>query len=659
MRVLRIFHSAVVDSWRERERRLRDLGVDVRLLSARTWSEWGTPQTLVAGGDDFVAPVRTFGRHPALFVYDPVPIWRALGEDWDVIDIHEEPFALATAEILAIWWLRGRRAPYLLYSAQNITKRYPIPFRWLERWALRHASGASVCNAEAGRILTAKGLPGRATYIPLGVDLERFSPAVEMTTRPPGAVVVGYVGRLEAHKGVHVLLDALRHDEHLRARIAGDGPERAALEGRAEELGVTAQVAFEGALPQHALPDFYRSVDVLAVPSLPTAGWLEQFGRVVVEAMACGTPVVASDSGSLPVVVGDGGVVVPPGDSVALAVALREVGGRHAAQRAPDAGALRTAARCSWARVAASHQALYERVLHRHDSLASGDVEVIVVAYGAPDLLRRTLAPVASLPVTVVDNSSSIDVRRVCAETGVRYLDTGHNGGFASGVNHGLRHRLHPGRDVLLLNPDAVIAADDVLALQRALHADPRLASVGPEQVDLAGTSSRVAWPFPSPLRTWLEAVGLGRLNRQADFVIGSVLLLRAEALGEVGELDESFFLYSEETDWAFRAARLGWRHTVTPTARAVHVGAATSADSDSRLRHFHASQERFLRKHHGRLRWHVARAGVVSGAAVRSVVLSGERSTAARERARLYLQGPIRAERRLVKSDASRRGSS
>ena len=65
---------------------------------------------------------------------------------------------------------------------------------------------------------------------------------------------------------------------------------------------------------------------------------------------------------------------------------------------------------------------------------------------------------------------------------------------------------------MLLLNPDAVIGSDDVLALHRALLADPTLASVAPTQVDEAGQPSRVSWPFPSPARTWLVAAGLGRL---------------------------------------------------------------------------------------------------------------------------------------------------
>src|SRR5690606_9275125 len=113
-RVLRVFHSAVVDAWRERERELRVLGHEVRLITARRWNEGGTDVYLEARPGEAVEGARTIGRHPALFLYDPRPIWRAMGERWDVVDIHEQPFALATTEILAIRALRRNRAPYVL-----------------------------------------------------------------------------------------------------------------------------------------------------------------------------------------------------------------------------------------------------------------------------------------------------------------------------------------------------------------------------------------------------------------------------------------------------------------------------------------------------------------------------------------------------------------
>lgn len=672
MKVLRVSHSAVVSGWRERERQLRSRGVDVRLLSARTWDEGGATIHLSPAPGEKVRGVRTVGSHPALFLYDPRPLWRALGEQWDVIDIHEEPFALATAEVLAIRTLRAfltrqSPAPAMLYSAQNITKRYPPPFRWLEAWALRTAAAVSVCNAEAGQICVAKGLRGRLEVIPLGIDPTLFSPeptaphSVSASTSGATApFVVGYAGRLASHKGVDVLISAVMADDRLCLRLAGGGPQESALRRSAEPAGD--RITFLGPLGEDELPAFYRSLDVLAVPSLDTPAWVEQFGRVAIEAMACGTPVVASRSGALPDVVGGAGLLVPPGDAVALGAALIQVASDPVlAARLREQGVER-AATCSWAEVARRYHELYSHLAPSSTTSITGPTiasatpdppEIVVVAYGSADLLRSALAPLRGrYAITVVDNSSLVQIREVTEAAGARYLDPGHNGGFGAGVNHALAHRQLPGRDVLLLNPDAVVQPADIETLHRALRSDPRAASAGPAQVGTDGTPARVRWPYPSPLGSWVEAVGLGRLRpvpADRSFVIGSLLLLRAEALAEVGGFDERFFLYAEETDWALRATHRGWRHVVVPQALAVHVGGGTSEDPGLRETHFHASQERYLRKHFGAGGWWLAQTAVVVGSAGRSLVLRGPDRASARRRLRLYLHGPVRAERSIT----------
>ncbi len=216
-RVLRLSHSGVVTSWRERERLLRQRGVDLTLVVAGRWEEGGSVVEFSAEGDEFAIPVRTVGRRPNLFLFDPRPLWRLLGgKRWDLIDLHEEPFGLAVAEVLALRWLRARGTPFLVCSAQNLDKRYPPPFRWFERWSLRGAAGAYTCNLEAGRILRRKGLAGELELLPLGVDVERFHP---VDREPPGGELrVGSVGRLIPHKGVDVLLRAVALDPRLRRR---------------------------------------------------------------------------------------------------------------------------------------------------------------------------------------------------------------------------------------------------------------------------------------------------------------------------------------------------------------------------------------------------------------------------------------------------------
>jgi len=223
-------------------------------------------------------------------------------------------------------------------------------------------------------------------------------------------------------------------------------------------------------------------------------------------------------------------------------------------------------------------------------------------------------------------------------------LDPGKNLGFSAGVNHALRNRQLPGADVLLLNPDAVIDATGVEQLQKHLHADPVLASVGPAQVDAEGRNSRVLWPFPTPRRAWLEAVGLGWLRSSANYVIGSVMLIRSEALDQVGDFDERFFLYAEETDWAYRAHRAGWSHELVDSVTALHHGAGTGGNPLIRERLFYSSSELYLRKHFGALGWQMARVGVILGAFGRAMLLPPTRREGARRRLRLYVRGPVRS---------------
>lgn len=313
--------------------------------------------------DHFVVASATLGSHPFRFAYNPITLWRVLGRDVDVLDLHEEPGSFAAAQVLAARWVRGASSvPIVFYSAQNILKRYPPPFRWFERRMLRVAKAAYVCNTEAVEVLRRKGFRGPVDVIPLGVE-DRFFAASGADAESRGSgLVVGFVGRLDAHKGVEVLLEALTLLSDASLQVVGDGPRRGALEQRAASLGVRERVEFLGAAERKALPAIYRQFDVLAVPSLPTRGWKEQFGRVAAEAMGLGVPIVASASGSLPDVVGPGGLVVEPGDARALADALRLF--EDAAFRTTRSAAAREwAEQFRWEAVAAQQLQMYRRVV--------------------------------------------------------------------------------------------------------------------------------------------------------------------------------------------------------------------------------------------------------------------------------------------------------
>jgi GT2 family glycosyltransferase len=250
------------------------------------------------------------------------------------------------------------------------------------------------------------------------------------------------------------------------------------------------------------------------------------------------------------------------------------------------------------------------------------------------------------VPVTVVDNSSSEQVAAVAARHGVEYLDPGANRGFATGVNIALRRlEANPPQRVLLLNPDAVIQPEDLKALATHASSFDRLAAVAPRLVERDGSDERVAWPFPSPWRAWLEAAGLGRfLGFGRQFVIGAVLLLDWRAIREIGFFDERFFLYGEEADWQRRAVDLGWRSEVCLSAIAAHIGAGTSDDPVRREALFHAAQETYIRKWFGTPGWWAYRLAASFGATVRAIFLRGERRSLARRRMAIYLRGPRRS---------------
>lgn len=299
----------------------------------------------------------------------------------DVIDLWEEPWGLVSAQTC---WLRNRLLPtarIISETEQNVNKRLPFPFETFRNYTLKNADFVIGRNQEAVDITRLKGYRGPAAVAPNGVDIELFNPRDrEAVRRELGftGFVCGYVGRLVEQKGLTEIIEALEHcppDVHVV--FVGSGPFQQELERRVREAKRESQVRFLENRDREQLPVVMSALDVLLLPSRTTPRWKEQFGRVIIEAHACKTPVIGSDSGAIPAVIGEGGIVIPEQNPSALAEAickLRE--DQTLRERMGIAGRRQTEEHYSWQQVAALMRDIYRRLPPRRSASNKGCVEL-------------------------------------------------------------------------------------------------------------------------------------------------------------------------------------------------------------------------------------------------------------------------------------------
>lgn len=328
MRVLMLSKACIVGIYQRKLEEIARLGVDLTVVVPPGWRDERGETPLERSHTDgytlAVNPIRLNGNFHLHYYpgikrwFDPAP---------DIVHIDEEPYNLATWQ--ALWHAKRAGAKTLFFSWQNLNRRYPPPFSLGEWWTLRTVDYALVGTESAAEVWRQKGYDGPMRVIPqFGVDTHLFRPTTKALTGRTRSL--GYVGRLVPEKGVDLILKALAEllkdgVSNWRMDIVGGGPEQASLEALSAELGLRDRVTFTGQMPSMRMPVFFRQLDVLLVPSLTRPNWKEQFGRVLVEAMACGTVPIGSDSGAIPDVIGDGGLITREGDATALTHALRRL----------------------------------------------------------------------------------------------------------------------------------------------------------------------------------------------------------------------------------------------------------------------------------------------------------------------------------------------
>jgi len=286
------------------------------------------------------------------------------------------------------------------------------------------------------------------------------------------------------------------------------------------------------------------------------------------------------------------------------------------------------------------------------------DAAVVVVTYNAMPWLERCLASVRGHETVVVDHGSSDGSVALVRERfdGVRVVEE-ENRGLAFGWNTGIAQT--SGRYVLLLNADAWLHEGALDALVAFADAQPQAAVVGPRLRNTDGTLQRSVRGFPTLWRLATEYLFLRKLAprsrllnafyaggfahdevREADFLMGAVLLVRREAIEQVGPADDAFFLFSEETDWCYRFEQAGWKVLFFPGAEATHVAAASHKGLlflEQVKGHL-----RFLRKHRGDAYAERARRLLLVALRIRGAAFRGDRGRMYRQAASWLASGRV-----------------
>jgi GT2 family glycosyltransferase/glycosyltransferase involved in cell wall biosynthesis len=470
---------------------------------------------------------------------------------------------------------------------------------------------------EQGVLSPKKGfVPGSGSVGGVDISRFRFSEPARNDIRqalciPDSDVVFLFVGRMNPDKGLDELAmafcDVANADGHVHLLIVG--PDEKRMRARIEAIcrDILNRLHFIG---YSDVPERYMSAsDVLCLPS-----HREGFGTVVIEAAAVGLPSVGSRIYGLTdsIIEGETGLFHEVGDIKGLTAQMLWL-----AQHTEERRSMGQAA-CKRARQEFSQESLtdtmlefYKTVLRsQHQDSASGiqylknrqtnidnscNISVVIVNYNAGEMLLKCVAQAKQQAeqIIVVDNAS-IDSSIVALKKAfptVRLICNKRNLGFATACNLGTK--VANGDHILFLNPDCILAPNAVSTLIRAVNSAPDVGMVGgmltnPDGTEQAGGRRAV----PTPWRSFVMAFGFSRLRDrypelfsdfsmhdqplpehavEVDAISGACMLVRRDALEEIGLLDEGYFMHCEDLDWCMRFRRHKWKVLFVPDARMVH----------------------------------------------------------------------------------------
>ena len=336
IRVLVLSHSYIMKPYRRKFALVAEHpDVDIRVITPERWYEsiqeitfQPSPQTRC---DEFALPIR-FSGYGSRFYYRHGLKTHFRDFQPQVIHLEEEAWSINAWQTIRLKRKYCPQSRFIFRTSLSIPAKQRFGFLpvWIERKVFRETDIAFPLSESAGQILRQRDYRGKLIPFSNGVDCRMFhkmdASALRASLGLGDYFVIGYVGRLEQMKGVDTLLaTAAMLDFDYRLLLVGDGGYKPELVKRAEQLGIADRMVWVDTVPPEQVPEYINCMDTIVVPSRTTPDWVEFFGRVLIEGMACEVPVIGSDSGEIPNVIGEAGLVFPEDDAESLTDRIQQV----------------------------------------------------------------------------------------------------------------------------------------------------------------------------------------------------------------------------------------------------------------------------------------------------------------------------------------------